>query len=68
MTDAAFLVLLLIGLASYVAAVLLVSFVAVAKERNPFAWFVLSLLCTPLLALVALAALPTSRRRASQRA
>ena len=46
-------------LAIYVLASLgLVPFVAIEKRRSGFRWMLTSLLCSPLLALVALAALP----------
>jgi hypothetical protein len=46
-------------LAIYVLASLgLVPFVAIEKRRSGFRWMLTSLLCSPLLALVALAAVP----------
>ena len=49
----------LVCVAVYVLATLgLVPFVAIEKRRSGFLWMLTSLLCSPLLALVALAVLP----------
>ena len=59
MTYEASTALVLGCLAVYVLASLgLVPFVAIEKRRSGFRWMLTSLLCSPLLALVALAALP----------
>jgi len=59
MTYEAFTALALGCLAVYVLASLgLVPFVAIEKRRSGFRWMLTSLICSPLLALVALAALP----------
>ncbi|MBI4636389.1 MAG: hypothetical protein HY727_08570 [Candidatus Rokubacteria bacterium] len=56
MTDA---VLLLLVLVFYlVLSILLVPFVAHEKGRNPFFWAFIAVVCTPLMAILALAALP----------
>ena len=44
-------------------AIFLVPFVAGEKGRNAFAWFVIAVLCSPALALIALAAVPAKDRR-----